>query len=431
MKGNKYMSLNKPLDSITESDLQVLIDTQVAERKNIEYKQSLPKNEEKEKEKSSGKSSIEEKKEFLADVSSLANTAGGHLIFGIKEQNGLPIELCGVQVDNTDAEKLRLESLLQEGLSPRIPRVEIHLVELSSKRAHVFILRVPSSFLSPHRVIYKRHAHFYARSSAGKYQMDVPELRTAFELSGTTAKSIRDFRVERLSKISAREEIPSLLEEQAPTLILHMIPSSAFNPLVSVDIKLLNDYSKWGLMRPLVVWDTQPPTSLRFNLDGIARTAQWTKSAATPTMIPAGYVQVFRNGIVEIVDVTILGINDDKKVLLGEVFEIRLLQAVKLHMELLQFLGVEPPVFIMVSLLGVKGYKINRGASSLNYAGNYTEEIDRTNLIIPEVMIDTFNGGNDHITEVMRPIFDATWNAANHAFSPNYDGEGKYIRGWN
>ncbi|GHP00502.1 hypothetical protein KSF_105490 [Reticulibacter mediterranei] len=413
------MLFDKPIESITEQDIQALIDTQIdaqkAERKTVEYKQALP------------GGTDNDKKEFLADISSFANSAGGTLLFGIEEQAGIPLQITGIQVDDVDAYKLRLENMLRDGISPRLPRVDVQPVALASKSDHhVFILRVQKSSLSPHRVIFKDHGHFYARNSGGKFRLDVTELRTAFELSGTIAERIRDFRAERLSRISIGEETPVLLEEQASKIVLHMIPSSAFNPSMSIDIKALNDSSQWDLMRPLVVWDTQPPTSLRFNLDGIVRSAQWTKSSATPTMISTGYVQVFRNGIVEVVDVTILGINGEKKEFLGEVFEIRLLQAVKKHMELLQFLGVEAPVFIMVSLLGVKRYKIERGA----YIPSYTDEIDRTDLIIPEVMIDTLDGGNDDITEVMRPIFDTTWNAANYAFSPNYDNDGKYVRRW-
>ena len=137
-------------------------------------------------------------------------------------------------------------------------------------------------------------------------------------------------------------------------------------------------------------------------------------------------MQVFRNGIIEVVDVTVLGINGEKKQFLGETFEKRLLQAVKKHIELQQCLGIAPPVFIMVSLLEVKGYKINR----TGYPPSLTEEIDRTNLIIPEVMIDTFDGGNDYIAGVMRTVFDTTWNAANYASSPNYDKDGKYLKWW-
>src|SRR2546421_6869894 len=409
------MLFNKPLAEIKESDLQTLIDNQVPEGKTIEYKSILPGN------------ADGDKKEFLADVSSFANAAGGDLLFGIKEQAGIPTTLTGIQIEDVDAQKLRLENMLRDGIEPRLPRVDIHPIALASKPGHyVLILRVQKSWFLLHRVIFKDHGHFYSRHSAGKYRLDVTELRTAFELLGTMAERIRDFRAERLSRIGSGEEAPALLDEQTPKLILHMIPSSAFNPSVSVDIKALNDYSKWDLMRPLVVWDTQPDTSIRFNLDGIVRSAQWIRNAAAPVSIPAGYVQVFRNGIVEIVDVTILGINGDKKQFLGEIFELRLLQAVKKHIELQQFLGIELPVFIMVSLLRMKGYKINRGG----YPPNCTEEIDRTNLIIPEVVIDTFDGGNDHIAEVMRPVFDTTWNAANYASSPNYNKDGKYLRWW-
>lgn len=410
------MLFNKSQAEIDESDLQTLVDNRVPEGKTIEYKSILPGN-------ANG-----DKKEFLADVSSFANAAGGDLLFGIEEQAGIPTTLTGIQIEDVDALKLRLEDMLHTGIDPRLPRVDIHPIALVSKPSHyVLILHVQKSWFLLHRVIFNGHGHFYSRHSAGKYRLDVTELRTAFELLGTTAERIRDFRAERLSRIGVGEETPVLLDEQAPKLILHIIPSSAFNLSVSVDMKIFNDYSKGDLMRPLVVWDTQPPTSIRFNLDGIARTAQWTRNAAAPVLIPAGYVQVFRNGIVEIVDVTILGVNGDKKRFLGEIFERRLLQAVKKHIDLQQFLGIEPPVFIMVSLLGVRGYKINRGGSP----PNCTEEIDRTNLIIPEVVLDTFDGGNDHISEAMRPVFDTTWNAANYPSSPNYDEEGKYLRWWN
>ncbi len=111
---------------------------------------------------------------------------------------------------------------------------------------------------------------------------------------------------------------------------------------------------------------------------------------------------------------------------IGEIFEKRLLQAVRQHIELQQFLGCEPPMFIMVSLLGVRGYKISHGS----YPPSLTEEIDRTNLIIADAVIDTFEGGSDYIAEVMRPVFDTTWNAANYAASPNYDEDGKYRSWW-
>src|SRR6266566_793857 len=116
------MAVNKPLDSIEESDLQQLIDNQVPEGKTIEYKDVLPGN------------SDGDKKEFLADVSSFANAAGGDLIFGVKEDAGLPVELCGLQIGDVDAEILRLESIIKNGIAPRLSRiVEVHPILLLSK----------------------------------------------------------------------------------------------------------------------------------------------------------------------------------------------------------------------------------------------------------------------------------------------------------
>jgi len=117
------MSLSsKQIKSIEESDFQSLVNNQVLESKTIEYKESLPGN------------SDSDKKEFLADVSSFANASGGHLIFGIKETEGVPTELCGLELTNVDAEKLRLENTIRDGIEPRTPGVSIRAVPLQTSR---------------------------------------------------------------------------------------------------------------------------------------------------------------------------------------------------------------------------------------------------------------------------------------------------------
>jgi predicted HTH transcriptional regulator len=83
---------NKPLSSITESDLLDLIANQVAEGKMIDYKLTLPGN------------SDDEKREFLADVSSFANTVGGHLILGVDENQGIASNLAGINELDSDKE---------------------------------------------------------------------------------------------------------------------------------------------------------------------------------------------------------------------------------------------------------------------------------------------------------------------------------------
>jgi predicted HTH transcriptional regulator len=183
------MSLTyRPLESVDEAELQALVENKVSEHKTLEYKRSLPGNSDK------------DKKEFLADVSSLANAVGGHLIYGIKEEEGVPTEVCGVPTDNVDAEILRLESIIRHGIDPRIPGLLTHAVRLETGR-HVIIIRSPRSWAQPHMVIYGGSSRFYSRDSRGKYGLDVRQIGAAFALSATTADRIRNFRLERLGMI--------------------------------------------------------------------------------------------------------------------------------------------------------------------------------------------------------------------------------------
>jgi predicted HTH transcriptional regulator len=75
---------NKPLLRLTENDLLALIADKEAEGKTLDYKRNLV---------GIGATG---KKEFLFDVSSFANTQGGHLVFGMEEKNGEAVNLIGL-----------------------------------------------------------------------------------------------------------------------------------------------------------------------------------------------------------------------------------------------------------------------------------------------------------------------------------------------
>ena len=393
------MALNKSLEFIDEGDLQELIDNQVPEGKTIEYKEVLPGN------------SDGDKKEFLADISSFANAIGGDLIFGVKEDAGLPIELCGLQISDVDAEILRLESIIQTGIAPRLFRmVEVHPVLLPSKQPScVIIIRIRKSWAAPHMVIFKNDSKFFTRNSRGKYQLDVFELRTAFALSETTADRIRNFRAERLSMIVAEEGAMSL-DENAPKIVLHLVSFGAFDPAAKFDLFLLDDTKHTHLFEPLSLnrGGYQYP---RFNFDGLISNLHGT------------YTQVFRNGIIEAVDTTILGVSRELRVTAGHIYEKRLLEAIKRYLAAQKQLGVEPPIFVMISLLEVKGFKI-RFDGLENWIIEEDHIIDRAKLILPEIMIDNFD---NKLTEVMRPVFDTIANAAGWARSMTYDENGKIL----
>jgi predicted HTH transcriptional regulator len=158
--------ISKPLNALALTDIEELIADEVGEGKTIEYKSALP------------GSTSDDRKEFLADVTSFANTDGGDLLFGVAQQKGVPQPGPGMVIANPDDLRQRLENLLRDGVQPCVPDVQLKFISAGAAE-HVLLIRIRKSWASPHRVVIGRHGHFYARNSAGKYQLDVDQLRSA------------------------------------------------------------------------------------------------------------------------------------------------------------------------------------------------------------------------------------------------------------
>src|SRR5687768_4743890 len=98
------MLFNIPLEAISESHLQGLVNA-VPEGRQLEYKERLPGN------------TYDDVVEFLKDVSAMANTLGGDILYGVREGrdasgNTLALAVNGVAGVDEDREKLRLEGYL-------------------------------------------------------------------------------------------------------------------------------------------------------------------------------------------------------------------------------------------------------------------------------------------------------------------------------
>ena len=163
----------KPINNVAAADIDDLVRNKVPETRTIEYKRELP------------GSTDSDKREFLADVSSFANTAGGDLLFGVAEMEGLPTKVIGVQSADLDAEISRLDSIIRSGLDPRI-RSSVRSINCNN--GSVVLIRIEESWFGPHRVIFRGHDKFYARHSTGKYPLDVSELRQAFLQTSATRR---------------------------------------------------------------------------------------------------------------------------------------------------------------------------------------------------------------------------------------------------
>ena len=380
---------------ITQAVLLELIAAQVPEGKTIDYKAELPGN------------ADSAKKDFLADLCSFANASGGHLVYGMEEAEGLPTNLAGLSGD-IDQAILRLESMARDGIRPPIPGLELVRVALANGNTAVVII-VPRSWNPPHQVIFQKDFRFYTRGSAGKQHFDVDELRRIVLLSQEIGERIRQFRAGRVGAVMSGETPAPLLP--GARQILHFVPLAAFGAGVSVDLKPLL------AKRELLVNAMNHGGSVRYNVDGLLA---YSSSGEAHD----AYAQLFRNGILEIVvhqeDRTSRA---GRPILPSLAFEEDIFAQTKAALAVLALVGVTPPVAMMLSFIGIKGWEM--GVRDTWGTRGHMGGFDRDPLLVPELLLQSLKA--DEVRTLVKPVIDATWNAAGYAQSDYYDAQGNWV----
>lgn len=371
--------------------LQALIVSSVREEKTIEYKREIP------------GAADSEAVRFLATVSSFANTAGGDVLFGVEANDGVPVKLPGIEIDNLDGEKLRIENVLRNGLEPRLPQVDIHPVMVGNKK-YVLVVRVARSWIAPHRV--RRNSKFYARNSAGQYELDVDELRTAFTMSETIAARIRDFRTERIARIRSRQTPVSL--NPGGCMVVHILPLGAFTGATTIDIAACE--ASTNRVRPMGAsgWNW------RINLDGVV---SFTGRDTTPSR---AYAQTFRTGAVE--SVSVFGAYNDRMFLPSVGYEEKVMKCLAEYIEFAREFAINPPYFLFLSFVGMRGYTLAVDRSML-----WREDVPALQedmVVLPEILIAE-RDVQPH--QILRSVFDMVWNAFGFTRSLNYDDQGHWV----
>jgi hypothetical protein len=243
------------------------------------------------------------------------------------------------------------------------------------------------------------------------------QLRELFTLKETVTDRIKKFRVDRLSKIIANET-PILLGIE-PKVVIHIVPFSALLTSERYDIFAPGIRQSDNLLPPYDI-GAHKDWERRYNFDGLLIASEGR-----------AYTQIFRNGVVEAVNsqgnhlFSDMGTNK-------EFININLLEDVLLYyparyIAALEQLGIEPPIVIMVSLLGVAGLPVVQYIQTRN--GDSPQEIgtpiDRAELILPELLVEDLSSAPELF---MRPALDMIWNAAGEPMSRNYAASGERIR---
>lgn len=387
----------KTLSEIAPADIHALAGSDLREGRTIDYKIELP-----------GETG-DDKREFLADISSFANTSGGDIVYGIREVDGIPSEIRGIAAGtDLDAAILRMDSIIASGIQPRV-RHAIHIVPTAP--SPVIVIRIEKSHIGPHRVIYRSHDKFYARSSAGKYPLDVVELRDAFLRSSSISANIRDFRMSRIASIRAGDTpVPTSIGAR---LVIHLIPLQAFG--ADSEYEMNQFYRNPSQVHPIYAskYDYRP------NLEGLVIYS--APSSASQQKV--NYTQLYRSGIIEAVDSNVFHSQNGRPTIDLKRVEQTVLEYVPRYFGNQAVLGVAPPVYIFVSLLDAKGTYPYVGDQVASYCDRCSQ-LDRDCLLLPEASILDFN---TNLSYVMKPAFDMMWNSFGFQESTSYSSDGAYL----
>jgi len=432
---------NKPISELTLADIESLVENGVPESRILDYKLKLP-----------GKSDSD-RKEFLGDVTSFANTLGGYIIYGIKEEKGIAVGVEGFETDNIDDDMLRLENLIRDGIEPRIIGYKINYLKLDNGK-YILILQIPKSILAPHWVSFKKSYKFYIRNTSGKSYMSLDQLRLAFSESAEISKKFAEFRAERIANVYSEElSIGNLfLDRNQLCLLLHIVPLDSLTMegfRKRIDIENCSNLS--SKLRPIFSdgWDH------RYSVEGY-----YTFSRERDSNKIYSYTCLFYNGVIEAFGMLFADREGKYLIIQGKSLESYVLRSVYRYLSVMFELNINSPLIIALTLLNSKGLKI---VFPFGYTRDtYPSSLDT--VILPELLVEnsseipylkipkvesalyeyeklpTYQNAFNKLAQALRPILDSSWNMCGVPRSPFFDNQNNwklaretadlYLKGW-
>ena len=215
------------------------------------------------------------------------------------------------------------------------------------------------------------------------------------------AADARAFRTERLSAFDAGQ-LPARLVD-GPRTILHVVPARAFETGALLDLSRLREATR--ALRPL----SGETVDASYNFDGyLVREAEVEDETIS-------YVQVFRNGVLEFLDTSLLT-SEAEKTIPTEDLEHGLARGLAGALACLQALGAAPPVLAYVTLLRLEGLLLDAGEGPGG-------PIDRDEIVAPEIVVSQLDA---EPSGALKPVFDILWNSVGQPGSPHFDGSGRW-----
>jgi hypothetical protein len=353
---------------------------------------------------------VDEKAEFLADISSFANASGGDIIFGIsdeRDENGRPTGVPDVVkplvIGSPATECARIEQLIESGVQPRIPAVHVKHFNIPNCGL-VIVVRVGKSWLAPHMISYANRTRFFSRnSSTGKVQLDVQQIGAAFAQQRGLGERLRVWKMARISKAIAGEGPISL---EGSKVLFHFISAAALTDEGQSHPRIF-DVQKLILKCKLFYMSAQ---AARYNADGLLVHSTQTRDQRQ------SYLQIFLDGSLEYADSAMLESGGQPHVA-SRTLEEKIIQTYASGLELLKEIEAAEPTFVTLTLIGMKGRTMAL-PSNVHYNFDHTSEpFDRDIILCPDVLIENSTDRYPYPSTLL-PIVNAVWQAAGLASTP-------------
>lgn len=143
-------------------DVESLIRDKISENIHLDYK-------------SSPALSKEKKDEIIKDVTAFANSDGGVLLYGVFEEDNIPVKIDD-GVDNTKITREWLEQILNSNISPSLGNYEIIQIPINDKRS-VYSIKIAKSYRGPHQSSDKKYYKRYNYISSPMDHYEIEDIR--------------------------------------------------------------------------------------------------------------------------------------------------------------------------------------------------------------------------------------------------------------
>jgi len=382
--------LPMPLVKITEDFLLQVCAEEWPESQNLEFKATMP------------GTKNEDREEFRKDVSALANAHGGDLVFGISTIDDKAKTLLGC-AESSDGAKRRLQQILETNVEPRIGGIQYHSVSMTDGK-HVVVLRIPQSFIGPHRVGQVSAHRFAYRDNTKTSDMTYDQLRNAFGMRESLLQRVKDFRSERLLKI-ARDKAPVHLGAK-PKIVVHIVPIQGLVGTINLDVVDLHNRHDVFRLRDYS-WNRRP------NIDGLVR---FPYDADGPI---DRYLQIFRNGAMEVVRADQYESDKNPPAMPSSWVGNLLRDSIKAYVEAVPTVRISGPLVVFLSL--IDGGKTVLSPNDRSFARVLLgEEL----LEIPESWVDDVTAID--LDSTSQPILDMFCQAYGEKRCELYDNNGRW-----